>query len=68
MKVFGLKFLEEMTTEQSSDVKSWGWEPANKDIKDIYASGSTTSSRESTYAAEKDDRADQDRPNEGLAA
>ena len=43
----------------------WKWEPKNPDLKHIYASGSKTATRQSTYAAEKDNESDSDRPNEG---
>ena len=42
------------------------WTPANEDATKIYATGANTSSHQSTYAAEKDDRSDSDRPNEGM--
>jgi hypothetical protein len=39
--------------------------PHNTDIKEIYASGNKTATKSSTYAAEKDNENDTDRPNEG---
>lgn len=66
MKVFATKFLEAPSTDEKIDASNWSWEPTNKEAIDIYASGNATSSRQSTYAAEKDDRSDSDRPNEGL--
>lgn len=65
MKVFATKFLES-PTQETTDTKEWTWSPENKNANEIYASGKSTSSRESTYAAEKDNRSDTDRPNEGL--
>lgn len=68
MTVFGIRFLESMQSNEVVSAESWKWVPASKDTLRIYASGNSTRSRESTYAAERDDRADEDRPNEGLAA
>lgn len=68
MKVFGLRYLEKMQPNEVVEVKDWNWTPASGDAYRIYGSGNSTSSRESTYAAEKDNRQDEDRPNEGLAA
>ena len=65
MKVFATQFLVPMKNEVPQDEK-WSWQPANDSIKDIYASGANTSSRQSTYAAETDDRSDMDKPNEGM--
>lgn len=66
IKVFASSFLEPMD-KYSVVNESWDWEPAN-DVKEIYASGAPTSTNQSTYAGEKDDRSDTDRPNEGLMA
>ena len=68
MKVFGLRYLEKMQANEVVEVKDWNWKPTSSDAYRIYGSGNSTSSRESTYAAEKDNRQDEDRPNEGLAA
>lgn len=68
MKVFGLRYLEKMQASNVVSAEQWSWKPISADAYRIYASGNSTRSRESTYAAEKDDRADSDRPNEGLAA
>ncbi|SMO70363.1 hypothetical protein SAMN06265171_10564 [Chryseobacterium rhizoplanae] len=65
MKVFSTKFLELPQSEKLKDPNSWSWEPSNKDIKKIYASGAKTATRSSTYASERDNEADTDRPNEG---
>jgi hypothetical protein len=65
MKVFATKFLESLSSENITDVEQWIWEPHNKEIAEIYASGAKTSTKASTYAAEKDSNADTDRPNEG---
>ena len=64
MKMFGERFLEPVFSDHAKDI-DWRWTPANTDAKAVYASGGNTVSRESTYAAEKDDRSDDDRPNEG---
>lgn len=68
MNVFGLKFLEPMQADGAERPRQWSWSPEGKAARGIYASGNSTRSRESTYAAEKDNRQDEDRPNEGLAA
>lgn len=68
MKVFGLNFLEKMEPEAKIAQEKWSWKPSSSDAMRIYGSGNSTRSRESTYAAEKDNREDSDRPNEGLAA
>lgn len=65
MKVFATKFLEPMSNNTVSDEK-WTWTPEGENAQQVYASGASTSSRESTYAAEKDNRSDSDRPNEGM--
>ncbi len=65
MNVFGVNYLESVQENQITDNSKWGWTPHNPDMKEIYASGSKTATRSSTYAAEKDNEADTDRPNEG---
>lgn len=65
MKVFSQRYLESPSNDEISD-ESWSWDPANQDAKKIYGSGASTNTRQSTYAAEKDDRSDSDRPNEGM--
>ncbi|WP_268847848.1 hypothetical protein [Flavobacterium aestivum] len=65
MKVFATNFLERPQEETVSNPTKWNWEPYNKEIEKIYASGSKTATRQSTYAAEKDNESDSDRPNEG---
>ncbi len=65
MTVFASKFLEPLSKETVTDLEKWTWQPHNKEIAKIYASGHKTATRTSTYAAEKDDNADTDRPNEG---
>jgi predicted mannosyl-3-phosphoglycerate phosphatase (HAD superfamily) len=65
VKVFATRFLEPMKVDGTLTPESWSWQPAAPDLKRIYASGNSTKTRSSTYAAEKDDRADDDRPNEG---
>ena len=66
MNVFGENFLELVQENQVVDSSKWNWTPNNPDIKEIYASGSKTATRASTYVAEKDNEADTDRPNEGF--
>jgi hypothetical protein len=68
MAVFGVRYLEAMQSDHIASTEGWSWEPQSSSSKRIYASGNSTRSRESTYAAEKDNREDEDRPNEGLAA
>ncbi|GAB4023459.1 hypothetical protein GCM10028808_73990 [Spirosoma migulaei] len=43
----------------------WNWQPKNPNVKHIYASGHKTATKSSTYAAERDNESDFDRPNEG---
>ena len=66
MKVFATKFLEPMSSDQSDKTELWTWTPVGKDTEKLFASGANTSTRTSTYAAEKDDWGDSDRPNEGM--
>ena len=66
MGVFVAKFLEPMKNTQVTAETEWTWAPANEEVYEIYACGNNTSSNESTYAAEKDNRSDSDRPNEGM--
>lgn len=65
MKVFATKFLEPMSNNTVS-VEEWTWTPNGENAQQVYACGASTSSRQSTYAAEKDNRSDSDRPNEGM--
>lgn len=65
MKVFSLRFLEPLSGEKLASLTVWKWQPYNKDIVQIYASGSKTATQQSTYASEKDNESDTDRPNEG---
>jgi len=65
MKVFSVKFLEEPSKDVISD-EEWSWEPVNPNARKIYGSGASTNTNQSTYAAERDDRSDSDRPNEGM--
>ncbi len=66
MKVFASNYLAGFSSEKIDSSTEWTWTPEGDKAKDIYASGANTSTRESTYAAEKDDRSDSDRPNEGM--
>lgn len=65
MKVFASRFLEPMEAQHKTTARDWSWQPANSDVVRIYASGASTKSRESTYADDRDNRGDEDRPNEG---
>lgn len=65
MKVFARQFLETPSND-TIDESQWKWAPSNPNAKKIYASGASTSTQQSTYAAERDDRSDSDRPNEGM--
>lgn len=68
MTVFGTRYFEAMREDKIVSTEGWSWKPASSAANRVYASGNSTRSRESTYAAEKDNREDEDRPNEGLAA
>ena len=68
MDVFLQKFLEVPTDNSNVNTEEWQWDPEGIGAKEIYASGAATNTRQSTYAGEKDDRQDSDRPNEGLFA
>ncbi|MBI1289197.1 MAG: hypothetical protein GC178_16645 [Flavobacteriales bacterium] len=65
MKVFASNYMEPLVGESVPPVSKWNWEPTNQEVKKIYASGAKTGTRASTYASEKDNEADTDRPNEG---
>lgn len=65
MKVFASNFLESLTNETIAPSTEWNWQPSNPDVKEIYASGSKTATKSSTYSNEKDNESDTDRPNEG---
>lgn len=65
MKVFSQRYLESPSNDEISD-ENWSWEPSNPSARKIYGSGASTNTQQSTYAAEKDDRSDSDRPNEGM--
>lgn len=65
MKVFASDFLEPLVSETVTSVDNWNWKPSNPEVKEIYASGSKTATRSSTYSSEKDNESDTDRPNEG---
>jgi len=66
MKVFATKFLENPSKDTLKKDEEWSWKPYNENVCEIYASGAATSTKSSTYAAERDDRSDSDRPNEGM--
>ena len=66
MKVFATSYLEPMSSDSISKGEQWTWTPAGENAMQVYASGAPTSTQQSTYAAEKDNRSDSDRPNEGL--
>lgn len=66
MKVFASSYLEGFSSDKVDEEKEWNWTPEGKEANRIYASGANTTSRQSTYAQEKDDRSDSDRPNEGM--
>ncbi len=63
-QIFAGYYLESIHVDNSIKGE-WIWKPAN-DVKDIYASGAPTSTQQSTYAGETDNRGDSDRPNEGM--
>lgn len=66
MKVFASSYLEKFSSDVVDSTTDWTWTPEGNEAKKIYASGANTSTSQSTYAAEKDNRSDNDRPNEGL--
>lgn len=66
MKVFASRYLEPMSSDSISKDEEWNWVPAGENAIEIYGSGASTSTNQSTYAAEKDNRSDSDRPNEGM--
>lgn len=66
MKVFATRFLEPMSSDLIPETAQWTWSPDCEDANRIFASGANTSTRTSTYADERDNRGDSDRPNEGL--
>lgn len=63
-----MRYLEKVQQNAAVSPDKWNWRPASNGMSRIYGSGNSTQSRTSTYAAEKDNREDEDRPNEGLAA
>lgn len=65
MNVFAERYLEAHTPQHPIPLEQWKWTPASLKIGEIYASGAKTATRSSTYAAERDDNSDTDRPNEG---
>lgn len=65
MKVFASRFLEQPHKDSVIEAVEWSWQPEQKSAYRIFASGASTNTKESTYAAEKDSRSDSDRPNEG---
>ena len=66
MQVFATNYLEKLSDNRVDQNEKWNWKPENKEVEEIYACGANTSSHESTYAAETDNRSDSDRPNEGM--
>jgi len=65
MRVFASRFLETMSQDEIVTPEEWTWKPSSNEAYKIYATGRSTATRESTYSAEKDNRGDADRPNEG---
>lgn len=55
-----------MSTDAIPENEEWTWTPKDEEVRRIYASGANTRTQTSTYAAEKDNRSDSDRPNEGM--
>lgn len=68
MKVFARKFLEVPYKEQIIQADGWSWTPKGNNAVRIYGSGASTNTQQSTYADERDNRSDSDRPNEGMLA
>ena len=65
MKVFASRYLESPTFVEVESASDWSWQPQNREIYGIFASGRSTNTKNSTYANERDNRSDTDRPNEG---
>ena len=65
MNVFTTKFLEAPSNDEILQEEG-NSTPAKPDAQKIYGSGASPSTAQSTYSAEKDDRSDSDRPNEGI--
>jgi len=63
VKVFAERYLEEMKYLDTLPMSEWDWKPV--DSNKIYASGANTNTSSSTYANDRDNRSDSDRPNEG---
>lgn len=68
MNVFLQRYLEAPIKNSNISIDEWNWKPEGKFAFEIYACGANTNTNQSTYAAEKDNRSDSDRPNEGLLA
>lgn len=66
MRVFATSYLEGFSNDKIDKNKKWSWTPEGEEADRIYACGANTSTNQSTYAAEKDNRSDNDRPNEGM--
>ena len=66
MKVFATSYLEGFSSDKVDEGKGWSWTPEGEEASKIYASGANTATKQSTYAAETDNRKDSDRPNEGM--
>jgi hypothetical protein len=66
MKVFATNYLEKMSSDSVEKGQVWTWKPEGGEADQIYASGANTRTNQSTYAAERDNRSDSDRPNEGM--
>lgn len=69
MRTFAANYFEPMEPGKVNQSQDWNWTPAKpkSEIEEIWASGAPTKTQQSTYASEKDERGDDDRPNEGLA-
>jgi hypothetical protein len=65
MKVFAEQFLEANEAAVAVPLDQWSWKPRSSSAADIYASGAKTATRASTYADDRDNNSDSDRPNEG---
>ena len=65
MSVFVTRYLEPSRIDEAVDSSQWKWAPQGSGAYRIYASGNNTRTNQSTYADERDQRSDTDRPDEG---
>ena len=66
MKVFASNFFFLLSSDTIDKNQDWNWNPADNGVDKIVACGANTATRSSTYKDERDDRADADKPDEGM--